>query len=860
MMLDALTQGTSRSDVNDYKALKDAMNSTSGQKQTALNSFLTGVGASSMEDLIEKFKAAQAEDATNGNTAKYDALKALCDSKQKLAPGATTPIEGYSSNIYDKKDGTQNEIFEAAANDPVASGILDALKISLALDKMQIEYGATDGLPTGRAYYYITLTTTGYYRKNIVAVQDSLYNISGSVTNNVHPEFDSFWKSTGGANADPKGDRAVVIASVEISDNAYFENTYTIFGKISGGSNKFQGGVTSTGSIFFIEDFQAHIPKPGYVWDKSGNQVAMANARHDWVVNGDLGIMANNSGTLDLNGNNLYVNGNLIIGNQDKGVKAHNVYVNGNIYFTNGSGKITLTDTSGNYVAPGSAGAGALYCAGNIYCEDMNAMSLKNADGSYNSSWAAKYGTSWNTVQDEYDAIIDKANKATKEITGGNIGNAGVSSGDYDGIKGRVNNGNTTLYCSGTISSRFGTQLTSQGTYDPSSESVTTSTVVRTSDNQSYMFQDATMTVDKMFSSSGLTAPGDWPQYEADSDCTSNVLTIDFAGIESYLSNPEGPGLPPPAEKTFTSTKGDVVASVSKSSGHYVVDIPATANGYALQLLNAQEFSYAGWNDAIYYNIHTVAGASMPIVLKGNYNDGSPTASNADGFNAFSWTGGAAAWDGTVKSVGHNGPVVIQLVDDTGSSTDGNVVFVMEETGSDDAVTYHSGEWQIMGTKSQIDQIDPFSNKENIGAPTAIESMFGSNPNGSDPQPAFDNRIMIMSSKNTSAMNFTGDTKNTKAAFVSDDDNGHDLICGYLYCPNGMYGNKNGNSRIPVFGGLIVSEYVAGMADYRYAEPNPSIVDSMFDKVKPKGTSGSSEVEGGAWFFDGANIGRNFLG
>jgi len=899
MIIGALTQSTSRPDakgttqsspgadvlLNDYTGLKQAVISVKDAALTKVE------GGMSCEDAVK----------------------------------AVTPLEGYSSNIYGSKGGTQNQILTAAAAEPVEAGIVDGVKVSIKLEKMVPETDIS-GLKTGRYEYYFTITTTGYYRNNVVSVQDSMWNVSGKSAGK-GPSFDSFFKSTGG-NTKAKGDRAVVIGTEKISDNAYFENTYTIFTELSGGDNIFLGGVTATGSVYFTRQCSTKIPRPGYVWGTDGTEKAMANARHDWFINGNLGLISDNSGTIDLKGNNMYINGDLIIANQDKGITAHNVYVTGNIYLTNGSAKITLTDTNGNVVAPGSPGAGKLYCGGNIYCSDPATTNLNKIKD----SWTEKYGSTWTTVEDEYKAIKNMTTNAAKEV-GGNAVMSGISTGNYSGITGRISNSNTTLYCKGSISSNFAGKLTSKGSYDPKSTSVTVSTLTATADGKSYEYKESTMTVDKLFDmDTGLTKTQDWDAYTAKQATLDNKLTIDIknapkswelpnydSGKGEWSDGSKGDTF----EKSFTcddgttgyivkaktgaveykfysskdtAKKNPAIVSKSDADNSATVYIPYTSDGYALTWLNPNEITNLsnGGNNPTQINIGTVKDKTMPIVLCGNMKDGSNTPEDDNGYNAFSWSGASGN-----KAAGTTGVLAVQLVTTTTGSTkdafgdntytvasaDGNAIFEMgnidkatreyiaydpKNDAKTDTVTFRIGERTVMGTKAQLDEIigktvaDRNGNKDKCAKESNVNKLYDSTKaNGSDVDPKFENRLMIVSSKNTNSMNTgvggTVDASKTRAGIISDT-NQHDLICGYIYAPNAMYGNAADNQNVPIFGGLIVSEYVTGMATYKYAEPDPSIIESMLSGLnKPGGGGGGTPLEG-YWYLEGANVGRNFVG
>ena len=112
---------------------------------------------------------------------------------------------------------------------------------------------------------------------------------------------------------------------------------------------------------------------------------------------------------------------------------------------------------------------------------------------------------------------------------------------------------------------------------------------------------------------------------------------------------------------------------------------------------------------------------------------------------------------------------------------------------------------------------------------------------------------MIVSAKDTKGVG------SGRLAYRSDAD--IEMLCGYIYAPDGLYGNGYGNQKVPIFGGLIVSEMVSAMASYMYAEPDPTIVAQMLEGLTPTGGgSKTGGTEEGTWYLYGANIGKNYLG
>ncbi|MBR5090225.1 MAG: hypothetical protein IK093_12425 [Ruminiclostridium sp.] len=888
----------------------------------------------------------------------YSGLKqAVLDLKSPSNVGKS--ITGYSHNMYASKDGTENDLLMAAAADPVEAGVIDGVKVTIKLEKTWPQTGA-DGNPTGKDYYSFSITTTGFYRNNVVSVQDTVYNLAGTTSKpSKSPSFDTFFKNTGGNKADTKGERAVIIATQEISDNAYFENTYTIFTEASGGDNRFYGGVVSTGALFFKGQANFSIPKPGQVATQSGGYVDQANARHDWFINGDLGLLADNTQNLNLNGNNLYVNGDLIIGNA-QGVSAHNIYVTGNIYYTCSGAKITIQDENGN----ADASAGGVYCGGNVYyagdyanADGKTYMPLKNDDGTMNSGFSNKYGSAWAaeyiknhpddeanayTLQAEYEYINRKASDACGEI---GVSDAGKSwKVSTDKIDNLTNDDENVTFCVGNGStggsfptSRF-TNLTDKGDYDPANVTVDYSTIVA-SGNQ-YVYQGQTGTIKELFDAdTGVTKANDWTAYTAKEKTMKNVLELDVSSptIGFKYDSDDGWGFDSEwkikeIDQTYTTANGTYVEAHKERGGGasytfysatdtekkypskltfdsnngVTIDIGFNPDGYLLMLPSAADLMSSGGGKGDYYltyNIHTSEKieasddgykGTMPIVLAANFDDGSKTtkhknAAGKEDYNAFSWTGAkpiydwSSGWPPTItgyeKTAQGNGAslTVVNIVNEDGTasagtvtgdtaSAGGNVIFEMANINSEgkyvaydeslsglDAVTYHAGDHDLVGTLNQNEELRKAGkDKYNSNTDSNIKNLYKSSGNKSDVQPQFENRIMLISNKKTTS---TGDG----FAYVSDSDT--ELFCGYIYAPSGMYGNNYGNQKTPIFGGLIVSEMVTAMASFEYADPDPTIVAQMLQGLTPKGSS--SKTTGsvdGIWYIDNVNYGKNYIG
>ena len=326
--------------------------------------------------------------------------------------GSTKSIAGYTD---------QTDLIEKSRSDPAVDGILDAVTFKVELVKQEPE--KVGGVETGAKLNYFRLTTTAYYRGSSVAVQDMLYHKSGSKNKNL---YTTFFTATGLSDDSgvPDTGRVVVVNSHHISDDTYFENPYTFIG-VDGANrdNTFQGGLTTSGNLYMYKftggSIAAPEPEVIYEYDSDGNVVGGHigwKERNDWFVGGDYVTRSANA-QASLNGNNLYIKGDLVIASDGPTITADNVYVLGNIY-NMGGGDTTINAN--------------LYVGGNIYnCNNPTIQAgastdpghmqeCKTATGydklnvTYSSNGTAKLNVSGNHT--EYSLEYDADGKPTGSI------------------------------------------------------------------------------------------------------------------------------------------------------------------------------------------------------------------------------------------------------------------------------------------------------------------------------------------------------------------------------------------------------------------------------------------------------------
>ncbi|MBR1831706.1 MAG: hypothetical protein IJ784_04645 [Ruminiclostridium sp.] len=746
---------------------------------------------------------------------KFDDLK---KEVQKLKKTKGASLTGTSSNIYGKSG---NAILAAAAEDPVEPGVLDAVEVEITHQDSKPD--ATD---PGITIYIFEIKTTAYYRDNTITVTDMVLNKAGTSTgsSNATP-FSTFFTATGqlldGTSTQKDHTRVVTIKSHEISDNAYFENDYTVFP--SDNNNDFYGGITATGSVY-IDKFIPHIPAP------------TATSRHDWFVGGDF-VVGKNGKDIDLNGNNLYVNKNLVLGGDGATIKAGDIYVMGDLYLCSG-GTVNIT--------------GNLYVQGNIYytasdevkneVDKVGKMSntyidLKNTEN-LNVSGAFKCnGTQYGVPKTNW------VNTGVKDQWGNDIW-AAVPTGEYE---------------------QKGAQNT--GTWDPDSVTVPVSSIQANTSSDTYEEKVTDTSLDSAISSKGQTSVFD--TYTADQKTLNNKLTINSSSLVEIV-DAEGKGTGK-FEGTFTDSKGNEAAYVyldKSGNGSVTVNIKYNEDGYLLDL-DANSFGISGNYN---YNIGTESGKTMPIVLASNFTDSSNNKS-------FSWKGSNYGSE--------NGNSNVQLVDNSGlsgsglkstssaafTSASGNVMFELgnynktsgdyvsyspevksstDEAGNSvqivdytklksnvDTVVYYTSQKELVGTKAQLDKINNQFQSE-----SALKAMLKSGT--STPDTGYEDRIMLVSNKdNGVAVN--GERKNN-------------TLCGYIYAPNGIYSNSNtdgGNA--PVFGGMIVSSYKTDLSYFVYCEPQPSVISQLLGSLSNYTPGGGNKTPAdGYWVTSG--VGKNYLG
>lgn len=792
---------------------------------------------------------------------KFDELKKAVQTLKKTKGSSLT---GTSSNIYGKSGSA---VLTTAAEDPVEPGVLDAVSVEITHSDNYPEVDALTGNATGLTIYIFEIKTTAYYRDNSITVSDMVLNKAGKTTNkSAGTPFNTFFTATGqtlaGSKVDKDHTRVVTIQSHEISDNAYFENDVTVFPQ--GNNNDFYGGIQATGDVY-LDKFISHIPN------------ATSTTRHDWWIGGDLvtGVDAND---LDLKNNNLYVKRDLILGGNGATITAGDVYVMGDLYLCSGgtvnikgnlyvqgniyygaddeiNGRVNnVGGMSGCYLSLGTTGefkvSGTLKVNGSFTKSNngtdtsgtwdpssvtipVSSIVANTKDDTYDEKItdlgleAAVTSKSKTTVFDTYTADQDTIDHAVT-----------VNLDEMDGVLPPSD-----LIPLGTL-----TKSVEEGGYGGSYHLVTTGGVSLS--QAPWYIGNATTTLSQSYSGGGISYKKTIVNNDTGAVVYSEECFVDASGnvVVEYDDGTK-------AWRTSTGAVYEMAdgtqITATRSGSNITIDIPYSEDGYLLGL------ELGGYNTSnLTYNFDVDSGETMPVVLKANFNDGSSTATDGDGNNAFSWRAGDTGngCESKVKVVG-DGNVMFELgnynktsgeyvpylpdettsVDDNGEKT--TLVDYSDLQANVETATYFVCQKETVGTEKQVDKVSG-----NWQSESTIRSMLGT---GSKPAADYDNRVMIVSNKNGGVAVDGARLDNT--------------ICGYIYAPNGVYDNASGAGNSPIFGGMIVSSYKTNLSYFIYCEPQPSVISDILGSMTQSSPSGGTSTPAdGYWLLSG--VGKNYLG
>jgi|GEM_PF-3476435 len=775
-------------------------------------------------------------------------------------------LVGVSSNIaWDDRNDLDTILADGAAYS-IEPGVLDAVKVTCSLDQISDTNPDGSPVPSGAKNYYFTIETVGFYRYNTITVQDTVYEQYGETKKGSAPAFDTFFTATGqelNNGSQDQGNRLVFINVDEISDNAYFQNKFTIFGNSSNArADKFLGGVRTTGS-FYASQLTCDIPAP------------TATSRHDWIIGGDM-VLASDNAQLDLNGNDLYVKGDLYILN-DKAIKAGNVFVEGNVYIS-GQGTFDLSGgTKPTYGGTEMTNCG-VFVKGNIvkvdgtlksntgtYSEGKSALvseatrldiksssgkkytlaNVSDSDANYVTMTLADELTILNTESPAGLAVKTNSNEST--FKGGNLYQVGATTTDDTkyGWANKTNNKRIFVSSVGNVEPIAFNWDDLQGTVCVTKEG-------STSYENEVKQMKVSAVLDKSDGANLQTYK--YANYESSQATVDKTLTLDFSTfVNPYYT--DGYGDVEYGKKYTIGSVGGEVATITfvntgrtgetggiDASSEVNIELPYVDGGYRLEYtgMASGKVPYNS-NKPLNYYIHTsdstedvtrtktdgttetvTTPKTMPIILSANYYDSTGgTVKDNNGYNAFSWApkdtittgdGGVA-----VKLVSENsitdtakGYVILEMGTYSNTPADTDSAHTYKEydptsSSSYETVTYITSGNERVGTLKQLAD----TNNVITASDTNPQGYLQSDSN--DIKADYDNKIILVSNKNDHKIAYYSKMGST--------------LFGYVYAPNGTFEMPAGsNTSVPVFGGMIVSDYHINQSTFVYGQPDPNLM------------------------------------
>lgn len=595
---------------------------------------------------------------------------------------------------------------ELSTKDSIIAGVLDGVVIEVELngkdaviEKCKIEDvddngdGTIDRFDTTDVFEYTyTFRTVAYYRNNYITVED-IVTLEKTFKNEYGPgtpgyeklipltkkyttgggtnltNLNTFFTSTGQYLEDGElktDNRTVLICSNEITDDAYFQNDATFF--LDGSENVFKGGISSLGSVYI---------------DKMGTE--MDNDDNDWFIGKDL-VFSQNANHIDLNGNNLYVGGNLVLTGSGRTVKAEDIYVEGNLYIS-GDGSTSIE--------------GNLHVKGQIIRVDGTDTKYKEIAAKYNAETgkilpAESYESAFSVTgeqsvgADAYDGGIDTITLTER-----------VANGDkYESVTIKNEDGTDKLF---TVSDAIKTKT---GNVDPT-----------TGKNSAFIEYD---------------------NYTGKTDTYSKTVSVNFNDFALYAEGKDTDGDEAIDTYEYTSPDGVKYTSTSNDLGNcknITVDLPYIEKGYVLDLQNADKLNPNGF---VNYNIET-GDKALPIVLKEN-------TTTSDGKKAFAWKGdGHSNAKGALVSAVGDGNIVFEMANYDES---GNIGAYNEAT-TKDVVVYKAGNNDLVGNTEQVNHISSDGTKRTSDVKGDMLSLLkGMVDENSVPITEYQNQIMLVSNAN----------------------------------------------------------------------------------------------------------------
>ena len=808
--------------------------------KTAINNYDFSQLYLSTVSVSDMMIAAITNDAVDGNSAgnKFSDLKATILDSKKFGVG--------------KQITAKNSDFANMNELPIEAGVLDGVQVVI---KHENQISKQD--KTGREedkdlkLDYFLITTTGYYRDNNVSVQDRIAHESGKAG---PPNlFDTFFTGTGKTLDGDDFTRCVVIDTHDISDDAFFENEYTVFKDKSAG-NKFHGGITTSGNLWLeqmgwdvgnvsgSDSYLNDYSKWGNPDDEDSKKVS-GTQRNDWLIGGSL-IISGNSAGIDIGDNNLIIKGDLIlIRNSEIKVKAKNVYVKGNI--------ISLTTDKLSFDAN-------VYVNGTVFTnldistdtadgDKLKARNVMINANQYHKNVLKESGEKPDWGKTELNDLrdfehIDKNCSGSMNMAAGKELIINKPSGiptDYANKAKKDGEGKYVTWDIDKVYAPVGFQVAGTTNYEK--------------------YVDYTKSINQILETE--VSRNEYSYYSASDSTMGNELTIDFTKLSS----------PPKGSSTYTgsfhvnddSTIGTATVSIDNSGeGKGTINLPYVKDGYVLDLrMRGASVSHRALD--IIIQTPDDNKAFMPIVLKANYYNGagtpdpSSTGTDKDGDNAFCWN---VRKDGVANdgSGGQHTRVIIEGKGDVFfelgnynkakvTDPDDSEYFAFDPDLGLYTAIYRTLHQSQVGTRDQVDAVS--AGNDDVGPLNALLKTEGGVVTPIPINDGFDdynNQVMIISNKSGSVAYDNCREKTT--------------VFGYLYTPFGDYTNWNVSKSVPIFGGMIVSNYSTQQQKYVYVEPDPQLLKNL-EKALPK-TPDEEAIDTEIWYTRDPywDAGSNFLG
>ena len=761
------------------------------------------LSATSVSDMVKDaitYETSSEKDIAGNKINYYDDLRKAMIEMGKKAVKDQTAQPAIIATSYDRSTlanpDDEAEILETVASAPLKDGVIDGVRIKISFlgtDKKNNDIGSNE-----KVNFYYTIETTAYYRNNTITVQDTVYNVMTSEdSGGLKPcDLTRFFTATGqqvigGKIVKDKG-RTVNITTKEISDDAYFENTLTIFTDTNS-QNTFCGSMTATGTVV-LDQFN------------SGSNIPAPNGtdRNDWFIGKDLIITGNASQVLDLNGNDLYINGDLIlIYNGGNSITAENIYVGGSVYIAS-----TQATIDGNLYVGCSGKGGDIY-----YGIPDNTVKSKVTDA------FAKY-----EGKDDSAGYQKRKNIAEwmNDMTASQLTVKGdFYAEDADSVTSK-------LYVKGNTITDWSCDSYIIGQDSEGNDiDINKKQVSVKKDTTTGFIRELKDTTIKEIMAGGETTQFEYPSHTSKDTAYKNELIIDLSS-----------SLPKKGKDVTVKSSDGSTITLKNEGDRLIVDIPYNSNGYILNLQNAESGP-----EGVDYVFHAPNGKVQEVVLKSNYTD---SVSNP----AFSWSG-------SVPSNGQNKQVIIDdggylslemgNIDGTGTYTPYNPDTTKQ------TVTYYAGLKEAVGTRQQLDEL-----KQNYQNP--LDSTWFS-PGSSKLAPGLENKVVLFSNKNAN----TGDKDKDLAVNCNRSNN---KFFGIIYAPNANFSSAEvtgdgttSGGKSPIAGGIIASSIFSNLASFTYCEPDPGMLKTIFGEGF-FGGGGDTPTPASRTFTEGAwtEYGSSYLG